>query len=157
MCNAEGSIYLCTLSGLEFHHQPTQLKTHFGWEELVERKPPQIAALSVSSACKWCAKATKKDFSVQKCPGVLHCEASTQSWYFVEHILHVPPAVGPILQLLCSPIGNRDLQKKTKQNIATEVSCRLRILCDKQIVYCNSASTGQPVLMLHCLKQLSNK
>ena len=37
---------------------------------------------------------------------------------------------------------------------SSSVSCRLRILCDKQIVYCNSASTGQPVLMLHCLKQL---
>ena len=38
-------------------------------------------------------------------------------------------------------------------NPHSKVSCRLMILCDKQIVYCNSASTGQAVLMLHCLKQ----
>ena len=33
---------------------------------------------------------------------------------------NVPPAVGLILQLLCSHIGDRNIRKKTKQNITTE-------------------------------------
>ena len=37
--------------------------------------------------------------------GTLHPEASPHPWCFVEYFLHVPPAVGLILQLLCSPIG----------------------------------------------------
>ena len=50
----------------------------------------------------------------------VHCGASTQSWYFVEHFWHVPPDIGLILQLLCSQIGNRKFRKETKQNITTE-------------------------------------
>ena len=44
----------------------------------------------------------------------IHCGASTQSWYFVEHFWHVPLAVELILQLLCSPIGKRNFRKKKK-------------------------------------------
>ena len=39
-----------------------------------------------------------------------------QLLYFVKHFFQVPPAVRLILQLQCSPIGNRSFQK----NIATE-------------------------------------
>ena len=45
-----------------------------------------------------------------------HSGASPHSRYFC----HVPPAVGKKLQLLRSPIGNRNFQKTTKQNIANE-------------------------------------
>ena len=50
----------------------------------------------------------------------LHWGASTQSWYFVKHFWHVPPAVWLILQLLCSPFGSQNFQKKLKENITTE-------------------------------------
>ena len=53
-------------------------------------------------------------------PVSLHCGASTQACYFVDPFRHVPPAVGLLLQLLCSPIGNGKFQKNTKQNITTE-------------------------------------
>ena len=49
----------------------------------------------------------------------IHSGASPHSWCFVKYFLHVPPAVGLILQLLCSPIGNWNFQKKRK-NIANE-------------------------------------
>ena len=42
----------------------------------------------------------------------VHCGACTQSWYFVDHFLHVPPAVGLILMLPCSPIVTWSFQKK---------------------------------------------
>ena len=77
----------------------------------------------------------------------IHCGASTQSWCFVQHFWNVPQAVGLIVELLCSPIGqlsrecdskllsmgirgrgfvldclirNQNFWKKTKQNIVTE-------------------------------------
>ena len=36
--------------------------------------------------------------------------------HFVKHIWNVPLAVGLILQLLCSPIGNRNFQEKTNHH-----------------------------------------
>ena len=48
--------------------------------------------------------------------GTLHPEASPHPWCFVEYFLHVPPAVGLILQLLCSPIDNQNFQKKRKHH-----------------------------------------
>ena len=50
----------------------------------------------------------------------VHCVVSGQSWYFVKQFWNVPLAVWLIQDLLCSPIGNRNLRKKTKQNIATK-------------------------------------
>ena len=50
----------------------------------------------------------------------VHCGASPQSWYFVEHFWHGPPTVGLILQLQWSPIGNQNFQQKTKQNITND-------------------------------------
>ena len=44
---------------------------------------------------------------------------SYQSWYFVNIFWNVPLAVGLIQHLLCSPIGDRNFRKKTKQNITT--------------------------------------
>ena len=46
----------------------------------------------------------------------VHFGASPHSRGFVD----VTPAVGLILQLLCSQIGNWNFQKKTKQNIVNE-------------------------------------
>ena len=48
------------------------------------------------------------------------CVVTSQSWYFVKHFWNVPHATGLIQQLLCSPIGNRNFQRKTNQNITTE-------------------------------------
>ena len=50
----------------------------------------------------------------------VHCGASTESWCFVKHFWHVPPAVGLILQILCRPIWNLKFQKKMKPNMTTE-------------------------------------
>ena len=47
-------------------------------------------------------------------PIYLHCGASPHSRCFVEHFCRLPSAVGLTLQLLCSPIGNRNFQNKTK-------------------------------------------
>ena len=44
----------------------------------------------------------------------VHSGISAQSWCFVKHFWFVPPAVGLKLQLLCSPIGNQNSQKKNK-------------------------------------------
>ena len=52
--------------------------------------------------------------------GDKHFGVSTQSRCYVDHFLHVPPAVWLILQLLCSPTGNRNFRKKTKQSIVNE-------------------------------------
>ena len=50
---------------------------------------------------------------------------STMSRYFLEHFWLVPPAVGLILQLLCSPIGNQNYRKKTKhRDLADASECR---------------------------------
>ena len=38
----------------------------------------------------------------------LQCGVSHHSRYFVENFCHVPPAIGLILKLLCSPTGNRN-------------------------------------------------
>ena len=50
----------------------------------------------------------------------VHSGASAQSWCFVMHFLNVPPAIGQILQRLCSPIGYQNFLKKTQVNIKTE-------------------------------------
>ena len=50
---------------------------------------------------------------------LFHCVSSPQSQCYVKHIWHVPPAIGLILQLLCSPTGNQNFWQKTKQNITT--------------------------------------
>ena len=53
----------------------------------------------------------------------LHCVSYPQSWYFVNYFWHVPPAVGLILCLLCSPINNQNFREKTKQNWVDETRC----------------------------------
>ena len=58
----------------------------------------------------------------------LHCGASTQSCYFVGYFWHVQPAIVLILQLLCSPIGHRNFQKKRKENNATDWTPNLVLL-----------------------------
>ena len=50
----------------------------------------------------------------------LYCVSSPQSRCFVKHFWHVPPAVGLILQLLCSSVGNKNFWQKTNQNIASD-------------------------------------
>ena len=72
-------------------------------------KPPSPCVLSLSGKLQ----------QIPFCHPV-HCVSTLQSWCFVKHFSHVPLAVGLILQLLCSPIGNRNFQKKRKQNITTE-------------------------------------
>ena len=46
----------------------------------------------------------------------VHCASSPQLQYFLKLCWHVPPAVGLILQLLCSPTGKLNFCQKTKQN-----------------------------------------
>ena len=50
----------------------------------------------------------------------MHCVLSPRSRCFVKHFWHVPPAVGQILQLPCSPTGSQNLWQKIKQNLTTE-------------------------------------
>ena len=38
------------------------------------------------------------------------------AWCFVKHFLNVPPAIWPILQLRCSPTGNRNFWQITKHH-----------------------------------------
>ena len=45
----------------------------------------------------------------------LHSGASPHSLSVVKYFLHVHPAVGLILQLMCSPIGNLNFRKKTSR------------------------------------------
>ena len=52
--------------------------------------------------------------SDMKVPSYVHHGVSLHSRFFVEHFWHVPPAVGLILQLLCSPIGNWHFKKKLR-------------------------------------------
>ena len=50
----------------------------------------------------------------------IHCVLTPQSQCFVKLFWHVQPAIGLILQLLCSPTGDRNFWQETKQNITTE-------------------------------------
>ena len=59
----------------------------------------------------------------------IHFGAPPKSWYFEEHFWHAPLAVGLILQLVCGPIGNRNLPKKTKENFATEGTPHIVFSC----------------------------
>ena len=54
--------------------------------------------------------------SITWLPQIIHSGASAQLWYFVTQFWHIPPTVGLILQLLCSPLGNRNFCKVTKHH-----------------------------------------
>ena len=68
-----------------------------------------MQALLMRKCCRW-AILTNKGMWNSKRSSVL-CWASTQSWYFVEHFGHAPPA---------NYCGNQNFQMKTKLNIMTE-------------------------------------
>ena len=58
---------------------------------------------------------------------VIHSGASAQSWWFVKHFWHVPMAIGLILQLLCSPIGNWNFRTKAKHHDCADApECSVR-------------------------------
>ena len=67
----------------------------------------QSLSLSLSLSIYLCAAATEVLIDDED----IHYGASTYSWYVKEYFWHVPPDDG----LLCSPIGNQNFKKKTKQ------------------------------------------
>ena len=83
----------------------------------------------------------------------IHSGASVQLWCFVKHFWHVPLAIGLILQLLCSPIGNQNFRKKTKQNITTEQTPHSVYICVR-VEESLLASKLIKVLRKYCLASL---
>ena len=78
----------------------------------------------------------------------MHCVLSPRSRCFVKHIWHVPPAVGLILQLLCSPTGSQNLWQKIKQNLTTE-GTKHSVICIVGIVAHNFFATLQGAITCH--------
>ena len=70
-----------------------------------------VQALLMRKCCRWAILTNKGMWNSKRSSVLCWASASTQSWYFVEHFGHAPPA---------NYCGNQNFQMKTKLNIMTE-------------------------------------